>query len=97
MKPTVFIGSSGKSLSISERLEKALNKTGDVDVRLWPTFFKVGTSFVKSLEEAQRCQFGVFIFARDDSVVSKGKKSDAPRDNVVFEAGMLAGPSSCRT
>jgi hypothetical protein len=91
MKPQIFVGSSGKSLKIAQRVVKLLNRTGNVEARPWPTFFKPGTSFVKSLEEAQRCQFGVFLFARDDSVISKGKQSDAPRDNVVFEAGMLAG------
>jgi hypothetical protein len=91
MKPKVFVGSAGKSIEIVERVVKLLNKTGDLDARPWPTFFKPGTSFVKSLEEAQRCEFGVFVFSRDDAVISKGKRAEAPRDNVVFEAGMLAG------
>lgn len=54
-------------------------------------FFHPATTFIDSLEKARKCQFGVFIFAKDDRMRSQGGVIDVPRDNVVFEAGLMAG------
>lgn len=90
--PVVFIGSSRESLSIAKALKAA------IDVRiaktvLWSKGVFGASSFpMEDLEiQLQSADFAVLVTAADDSVVSRGKKSDAPRDNVVFELGLFMG------
>jgi predicted nucleotide-binding protein len=45
----------------------------------------------KVLEEAD---FAVLVATPDDMVTSRGKEQSAPRDNVVFELGLVIGALS---
>ena len=92
MKPKLFVGSAGDSFTIARRVTEILNQLGRVEARHWKDkFFAPAKTFVVSLEQILKCQFGVFVFSADDKVTSRKKQSTAPRDNVIFEAGMFAG------
>jgi hypothetical protein len=95
-KPRIFLGSSGKQEKLLQALVRGL---GDiVDVEPWTTSFNPGVSTLERLIELTReVDFAVFIFAADDFMIggtlSAGADAGqmAPRDNVVFEAGLFGG------
>jgi predicted nucleotide-binding protein len=83
----LFLGYSGNARSTAVEVKSFL-ETLDVRVMDWQTDFKPGKAVLERIREAeQRCKGGIFLFMKDDTVVSNGQQIDAPRDNVVFEAG----------
>ncbi len=73
---------------------------GDIArVEPWTTSFNPGTSTLERLLElTQEVDFAAFVFAQDDWTTSSPSASSqpgpgqaAPRDNVVFEAGLFGG------
>ena len=47
---------------------------------------------IEDLErEVADADFGVLVLSPDDVVISRGEEQDAPRDNVIFELGLLMG------
>jgi predicted nucleotide-binding protein with TIR-like domain len=87
----VFLGSSSEALPAATIL-KALLEEADISARLWNDVFEPSEIILdRLLEEATTAQYGVFIFSSDDAATIRGKRFSAPRDNVVFEAGMFMG------
>ncbi len=99
--PIVFIGSSGARKFVAEALKEKLEPLIKGEVRVWAddSIFAPSANTLESLiEQSKKCDFGIFIFGADDKVNSKGKRFEAPRDNVVFEGGMFTGTCGiCRT
>jgi len=69
-------------------------------VEPWTASFNPGTSTLERLLELTRqVDFAAFVFARDDWTIKSAAAADqataagqaAPRDNVVFEAGLFGG------
>ena len=91
----LFVGSSKESLDIAEAICSNL-KCDDLDVRLWTDrVFGVSQFPLIELEkQIQKADFAVLVLGPDDEVVSRNKKSDAPRDNVIFELGLFMGALS---
>lgn len=95
-KPRLFLGSSGKQEKLLQALTRGL---GDIaQVEPWTSVFNPGTSTLERLLELTReVDFAAFIFAQDDWTTSPGTahrdetSQAAPRDNVVFEAGLFGG------
>lgn len=96
-KPRIFLGSSGKQEKLIQALARGL---GDIaTVEPWTTSFNPGVSTLERLIELTRLvDFAVFVFAADDWTTSAASSSPeaaagqaAPRDNVVFEAGLFGG------
>jgi CRP/FNR family cyclic AMP-dependent transcriptional regulator len=89
---TVFIASSRESLAIAKALKKSLPATGVISV-LWTDGVFGASSFpIDDLErEIQRADFGVVVLGHDDLVKSRRITSRAPRDNCVFELGLIMG------
>ena len=96
-KPRLFLGSSGKQEKLLQALTRGL---GDIArVEPWTTSFNPGTSTLERLLElTQEVDFAAFVFAQDDWTTSSPSASSqpgpgqaAPRDNVVFEAGLFGG------
>jgi hypothetical protein len=87
----MFIGSSSEGLQIARDLQEEL--AHDVDAEVWSQgVFGVGSGTLESLvEEARRVQFAVFVLGPDDRVIKRDIEGDAPRDNVLFEAGLFIG------
>ena len=96
-KPRIFLGSSGKQEKLVQALARGL---GDIAlVEPWTTVFNPGTSTLERLLELTReVDFAAFVFAADDWTTSAAASAPAaasgqaaPRDNVVFEAGLFGG------
>ena len=94
-RPVVFIGSSKESLSIAEAIQSNLEHD-DLIVRLWTDgVFGASQFVITELEKQVReADFAILVLGADDEVVSRDEKSDAPRDNVIFELGLFMGALS---
>jgi len=96
-KPRIFLGSSGKQAKLLEALTRGLEDIAHVEP--WTAVFNPGTTTLgRLLELTREVDFAAFVFARDDWTGVGGTGSSAiesaqasPRDNVVFEAGLLGG------
>jgi hypothetical protein len=97
-KPRIFLGSSGKQEKLLQALTRGLEDVARVEP--WTTSFNPGTTTLERLLElAHQVDFAAFVFAQDDWT-SVGAASEsgqaAPRDNVVFEAGLFGGALGMR-
>lgn len=91
--PVMFIGSSREGIEVAHAIQAGL-KYDNVIVRPWTTDGVFGASNfpIEDLErEVAGADFGVLVLTPDDKVTARGITKDAPRDNVVFELGMLIG------
>ncbi len=90
-KPTIFISSSSEGLPTAHELARQLRAFANVI--LWSgSVFAAGNTVVESLSEiADRSDFAIFLLTGDDAVRSRGVIHVAPRDNLIFELGFLAG------
>ncbi len=100
MKPRIFLGSSVQQEKLLQALTRGLQDIADVEP--WTTVFNPGVSTLDRLVElTHEVDFAAFLFAHDDWTV-KGTSpeaaagQDAPRDNVVFEAGLFGGALGIR-
>lgn len=96
-KPRIFLGSSGKQEKLLDALTSGLSDIAHVDP--WTTSFNPGTTTLERLVElAHEVDFAAFVFAKDDWTAANSSGpalpdagQAAPRDNVVFEAGLFGG------
>lgn len=96
-KPRIFLGSSGKQEKLIQALTRGLADFAEVEP--WTTVFNPGVSTLERLLELTReVDFAAFVFAADDWTTSAAASAPdaqsgqaAPRDNVVFEAGLFGG------
>ena len=101
-KPRIFLGSSGKQRDLLKALTRGLEDIAHVEP--WTTVFNPGTTTLGRLVElANEVDFAAFVFAQDDWTTNSPAASDptetgqaAPRDNVVFEAGLFGGTLGMR-
>lgn len=92
-QPVIFVGSSKESMEVAREIQSCLQHDNFL-VRPWTNIGIFGASnfTMEDLEQQVRtADFAVMVFAPDDKVLSRGKESDAPRDNVVFELGLFMG------
>ncbi len=96
----IFIGSSTESLPIARVVQAELksyknpeNGERKYNPVLWNQDTIPPSSYTVPglIEYLSKSDAAVFIFSDDDKVTSRGKKSAAPRDNVVFESGLAIG------
>jgi predicted nucleotide-binding protein with TIR-like domain len=97
-KPRIFLGSSGKQVTLLQALTRELEDVADVEP--WTSTFNPGTTTLGRLVQLTReVDFAAFVFAEDDWTSAERSPADAdgasgqasPRDNVVFEAGLFGG------
>jgi CAP12/Pycsar effector protein, TIR domain len=97
-KPRIFLGSSATQTKLLQSLTRGLEDIARVEP--WTASFNPGTTTLERLLELTRqVDFAAFVFARDDWTVksagapeqASGPGQAAPRDNVVFEAGLFGG------
>jgi hypothetical protein len=96
-KPRIFLGSSGKQGKLLQAITRGLEDVADVEP--WTTTFNPGRSTLDRLVElSQEVDFAAFVFAQDDWTTTDTSQSGqaAPRDNVVFEAGLFGGALGIR-
>lgn len=91
-KPRIFLGSSTQQAPLLEAIKAGLDDIADVE--LWMTTFAAGSMTLSRLVElSKEVDFAGFVFAQDDWTTSSADQTGqaAPRDNVVFEAGLFGG------
>ena len=67
-----------------------------MDVKLWSDGVFGASQFAMESLEAQlaSADFALLVTTPDDEVITRGRNSGAPRDNVVFELGLFMGAIS---
>ncbi|MDA3910301.1 MAG: nucleotide-binding protein [Bacteroidales bacterium] len=91
-KPKVFIGSTIESISYTEALTKLFSKD-EIDIVTWNLHFE-STDYASTfaqLNNLKNYDFGIIIFTPDDKLRHRDKNYDTPRDNTIFELGLLIG------
>lgn len=90
-QPKVFIGSSVEGKPIAEIIHELLDY--DAECKIWSTgIFDPSSTAVESLYDAAGdFDFAVIVMTADDEVTSRAVTQKAPRDNLVWEAGLFAG------
>ena len=91
-KPKVFIGCAREDSAIMNALAAGLEPVASVyrwtDTRMFPPGEFI---LARLLTHARKFDFAVMLFEPDDTVISRGEETLAPRDNVVFELGLFMG------
>ena len=89
----VFIGSSGSSVAVADLIANRLERMGTAKVRVWNEgVFTLNQGVLdRLLDIVNEYDFGVMIWGPDDTTESKGQSAASPRDNVIFECGLLMG------
>jgi len=91
LKPKLFIGSSTEAKSVADAIH--VNLGADAECTVWTHgVFGLASTLTESLDkQLQTSDFGAFVFASDDVIQMREQWLAAPRDNVVYEAGLFAG------
>jgi predicted nucleotide-binding protein len=91
-EPVLFIGSSTEGLSIAEACHEYFNRR-NVIPKLWKDgVFEASSTTIESLVALSRdADFAVLVLSADDTTRSRGRQKASPRDNVIFELGLLMG------
>ena len=87
----MFIGCSSESLQVARYLQAELDNDVESDVWDQGVFGLSGGTLEDLAEGARRFQFAALVLAPDDVVIKHAKEGNAPRDNVLFEAGFFMG------
>jgi hypothetical protein len=90
-KPMVFIGSSKEGVYVARAIKKQFDR--DADVYIWDenVFHLDKHNLGNLMRMVNLCDFGILVYTADDEVISRGHSQQAPRDNVLFEHGLLTG------
>ncbi|MET3122915.1 CRP/FNR family cyclic AMP-dependent transcriptional regulator [Oxalobacteraceae bacterium GrIS 2.11] len=93
--PKVFIGSSTEGLAKATQIRNSLKRAG-LDTLLWSedVFFPSDTTIEALERSAAESDFAVLILTPDDVTVSRAKRVQSPRDNVIYELGLFSGALS---
>lgn len=87
-RPRVFFGYCGSARSAAVEIQRYIERDLKVPVVDYAMDFLAGGTILEQIERAAReCTCGIFLFTKDDPLVSTMEDKAAPRDNVVFEAG----------
>ncbi|WP_321282064.1 TIR domain-containing protein [Marinifilum fragile] len=90
-KPKIFIASTSEAIEYTKALVCLLEHE-DLDITPWSLYFENGfESTINQLLNIDEYDFGIVIFTPDDETKSRDRNYDTPRDNVVFELGLLLG------
>lgn len=90
-KPSLFIGSSSEGYDVARAVEAILKDYASVT--LWRNgAFGLNRGTLESLVSAvDSFDFAVLVLTPDDVSESRDIRSNSPRDNVLFEAGLFMG------
>ena len=91
MKPRLFIGSSSESIRVAYAAQTILQRWAEVTVWNQDVFELSGYTLESLLNELDKYDYGLFVFAADDSVIIRREQKTAVRDNVILELGLFIG------
>ncbi|HLK63275.1 MAG TPA: nucleotide-binding protein [Bryobacteraceae bacterium] len=98
VKPRIFIGSSGDARNYAAAIHSLLMRMAECTVWTEGVFGLSESILQELMHHLHDSDFGVFVFAPDDTAEIKGEFLTVPRDNVVYEAGLFSGyltPQRC--
>ncbi|MGN7150756.1 TIR domain-containing protein [Arthrobacter sp. SAFR-179] len=89
----LFIGSSSEGKDVAERLHAGLDRHGLTESTVWThgVFRPSQHPLTALVGRAQASDFAVMVLSPDDDVESRESRTQAPRDNVIFELGLFMG------
>lgn len=90
-RPKVFIASSTEGLEYAEAIFTHLEATTEPTLWTHELFAPTRTNMENLAQITLNADFGVVVFSPDDVRIMRGSRSTTPRDNVVFELGLLFG------
>lgn len=91
-KPRFFIGSSTARLPVARALKQSLADCADATVWDEAPEFALGESTLDGMIKVGNVyDFALLVFGPDDSSIIRGSEYLTPRDNVIFELGLLMG------
>lgn len=91
-KPVLFLGSSTEGVKVAGELSLYFRRR-PVVTRLWTVgVFEVSSTAIESLVRlAANADFAALVLTADDITVSRRRRHQTPRDNVIFELGLFIG------
>jgi CRP/FNR family transcriptional regulator, cyclic AMP receptor protein len=91
-QPIVFVGSTVERLPVARAVQAACHYD-PWTTRLWTDgVFSAGQTPIESLTaQLDALDFGLVVVTADDVVEARGTRTPTPRDNIVFELGLLMG------
>lgn len=90
----IFIGCASESIGIAQTIQLRFSKQKNKPLCIiWDQgVFKPGEYVIPSLiKQIGECDYAIFIFSSDDVTLSRGKKKNTARDNVIYECGLATG------
>lgn len=89
-KPNIFIASSVEGIDVVEAINIKLDYFATC--RPWDNAFDLSSMTLPALiKKADKVEYGIFVFHKDDEVTIRDKKYSTVRDNVLFELGLFIG------
>ena len=90
-KRHVFLGCSSEAKHIATAIQHELRETADVKV-FHQGLFEPGSTVLETIMTFRfRFDFAIFLATPDDKTTSRKRQTVAPRDNVIFELGVMMG------
>ena len=91
-RPGLFVGCSAESIPIADIIREEF-KCDPVEITMWTEGVFAPSAFpIESLEQVLRTvDFAALVLSPDDTVISRGATTHAPRDNIIFELGLFMG------
>jgi predicted nucleotide-binding protein len=91
-KPAVFIASSSEDREIADAVSKVL-MDHETEPTVWSQrpFRSMDSVLEDLIHQLERSDFGIFVMTANDTIIARGKRMFAPRDNVVLELGLFMG------
>lgn len=91
-QPVIFIASSTEGLKIAREIQNCFVHDPFI-VNIWTdnVFAPTSSAIEDLLEKTKNIDFGIVVLTADDAVTSRDMDQLAPRDNVIFELGLILG------
>lgn len=90
-KPRLFIGSTVEALAVAREVQAELEHEAETTIWSQDLFTAGATTWSDLVKKSQWFDFALIVFSGDDTVLSRGSSSSAPRDNVLLEYGLFVG------
>lgn len=90
-RPHVFIASSVEGIDVAYTIQELLEYYFECTVWDQDIISPSSVALLDLISEAQRADYGIFVFSLDDTVKIRGVEKLSARDNVIFELGLFVG------
>ncbi len=87
-RPRVFLGYCSEAEATANKIILYLEHDLNIKVCNYLMDFVPGPTILEEISKAAReCSCGIFLFTKDEELITPDGKHASPRDNVIFEAG----------